>query len=75
MTREERSMLRFNRNSGLGLSRKERTLLNRHFGTRFRSNRKALLFLQRKMAELDPWTGRIDRFREFGALAPTEKRI
>lgn len=68
MTKEERFLLSTIEIIPIRISRRERKEINKNFRTKFRSNRKALIFLERKILEFDPWTGRIDRFKQFGSI-------
>ena len=68
MTKEERFLLSTIEMFPIRISRRERKEINKKFRTKFRSNRKALVFLERKIIEFDPWTGRIDRFKQFGSI-------
>ena len=68
MTKEEHFMYSIIEVFPIRISRRERKEINKNFRTKFRSNRKALIFLERKILEFDPWIGRIDRFKQFGSI-------
>ena len=72
MTKEEFYIRSAINDFQLRISRKERIAINKTFRTKFKSNRKALIFLEKKIMEIDPWTGRIDRFKEFGTIVKKE---